>query len=71
MSRASSPCIRVCTLDPETGLCEGCGRTREEIGRWYRLPEEERLRIMAELPERMREAFSPAEALTPKSGKAN
>ena len=71
MSRASSPCIRVCTLDPETGLCEGCGRTREEIGCWYRLPEEERLRIMAELPERMRQAFSPVEALTSKSGKAN
>ena len=60
MSRASSPCIRVCTLDPETGLCEGCGRTREEIGRGFRLPEEERLRIMDELPERMRRAFAPA-----------
>ena len=59
MSRASSPCIRVCTLDPETGLCQGCGRTRDEIGRWYRLSEEERLRIMAELPERMRKAFFP------------
>ncbi|MCB5176241.1 MULTISPECIES: DUF1289 domain-containing protein [Microvirga] len=58
MTRVSSPCIRVCLLDPETGLCEGCGRTREEIGRWFRLPEEERLRIMAELPERMRRAFA-------------
>ena len=57
MTRASSPCIKVCILDPETGLCEGCGRTREEIARWFRLPEEERLRIMAELPERMRRAF--------------
>lgn len=45
-------------LDPETGLCEGCGRTRDEIGTWYRLTEEERLRIMAELPERMRRAFA-------------
>ena len=59
MTRASSPCIRVCTLDPETGLCEGCGRTREEIGRWFRMSEEERLKIMAELPERMRRAFLP------------
>lgn len=59
MTRVSSPCIRVCLIDPETGLCEGCGRTREEIARWYRLPEEERVRIMAELPERMRRAFSP------------
>lgn len=59
MTRASSPCIKVCLIDQETGLCEGCGRTREEIARWFRLPEEERLRIMAELPERMRRAFAP------------
>lgn len=59
MVRVSSPCIRVCTLDLETGLCEGCGRTREEITRWYRLTEEERQQIMARLPERMREAFAP------------
>jgi len=59
MVRVSSPCIRVCILDPETGLCEGCGRTREEIARWYRLTEEERQQIMAGLPERMREAFAP------------
>ncbi len=59
MTRASTPCVRVCLIDPETGLCEGCGRTREEIGQWFRLPEEERLRIMAELPERLRIAYSP------------
>ncbi|WP_457092272.1 DUF1289 domain-containing protein [Microvirga sp. P5_D2] len=58
MARVSSPCIRVCLLDPETGLCEGCGRTREEISSWYRIPEEERQRIMAELPARMRDAFA-------------
>lgn len=60
MTRASTPCVRVCMIDPETGLCEGCGRTREEIGQWFRLSEEERLRIMAELSERMRRAFQPA-----------
>ncbi|KAB0264975.1 DUF1289 domain-containing protein [Microvirga brassicacearum] len=58
MTRASSPCIRVCILDPETGLCEGCGRTTEEIAGWFRMSEEERLRIMATLPERMRKAFA-------------
>ncbi len=58
MTRVSSPCIRVCTLDAETGLCEGCGRTREEITRWYRMTEEERQQIMAGLPERMRQAFA-------------
>ena len=59
MTRVSTPCIRVCILDPETGLCEGCGRTREEIASWFRFSEEERGRIMAELPERMRRAFLP------------
>jgi predicted Fe-S protein YdhL (DUF1289 family) len=54
----SSPCIRVCILDPETGLCEGCGRTREEIARWYELGEDERLRIMGGLEERMRTAWA-------------
>lgn len=58
MSRVSSPCIRVCRLDPETGLCEGCGRTRDEITKWYRMTEEERQRIMVKLPDRMREAFA-------------
>jgi hypothetical protein len=57
MARISTPCVRVCLLDPETGLCEGCGRTREEIERWVRFSEEERLAIMAGLEERMRRAF--------------
>ena len=60
MTRASSPCVRVCLLDPETGLCEGCGRTREEIAAWYGLSEEERLAIMAGLNERMAKAFAAA-----------
>jgi predicted Fe-S protein YdhL (DUF1289 family) len=31
----------------------------EEVTRWFSLSETERLRIMAELPERMRKAFMP------------
>ena len=59
MARLSSPCLRVCILDPETDLCEGCGRTRDEIARWGRLTEEERLAIMAGLDERMRRMLMP------------
>ncbi|HEX2582201.1 MAG TPA: DUF1289 domain-containing protein [Dongiaceae bacterium] len=29
-----SPCISVCRIDGETGLCEGCARTIEEIRHW-------------------------------------
>ncbi|WP_114945460.1 DUF1289 domain-containing protein [Microvirga calopogonii] len=70
MTRVSSPCIRVCMLDPETGLCEGCGRTREEIAGWYRMSEEDRQRIMAELPERMRQAFAIESPFAPQPDKA-
>jgi predicted Fe-S protein YdhL (DUF1289 family) len=58
MTRISTPCIRVCSLDAEVGLCAGCGRTAEEIAGWLRLSEEDRLRIMAELEDRMRRAYA-------------
>lgn len=51
-----TPCIAVCIIDPKTSLCFGCGRTLPEIARWHRMESEERLSIMAALPERMREA---------------
>jgi len=47
-----SPCIKVCVLHPEAGICLGCYRTREEIARWSRFTAEERTRVMAELPGR-------------------
>jgi predicted Fe-S protein YdhL (DUF1289 family) len=58
MTRISTPCIRVCSLDAEVGLCAGCGRTAEEIAGWLHLREEDRLRIMAELEDRMRRAYA-------------
>jgi predicted Fe-S protein YdhL (DUF1289 family) len=48
----SSPCTNVCTIDPRSGLCLGCGRTLDEIAQWGSLGETERRRIMAELPQR-------------------
>lgn len=62
MTTISTPCIKVCLLDAETGLCEGCGRTREEIATWGRIPEEERRAIMDGLEARMRRAFLGEEA---------
>jgi predicted Fe-S protein YdhL (DUF1289 family) len=52
MATIVSPCINVCVLDPETGLCRGCGRTVDEIASWARMNDAERKRIMAELPHR-------------------
>ena len=49
----TSPCTKVCTIDPRSRLCLGCGRTLDEIGRWMSLSEDERQRIMAELRQRL------------------
>jgi predicted Fe-S protein YdhL (DUF1289 family) len=39
----SSPCISVCRMSENTGLCEGCFRTIEEITGWgHRSGEEKR-----------------------------
>jgi len=47
-----SPCTRVCTLDPVSGLCLGCGRSLAEITRWTQMSDAERARLLAELGRR-------------------
>ena len=38
-----SPCVKVCALDPDTGLCGGCYRTIDEIADWIEMtPEQQR-----------------------------
>jgi predicted Fe-S protein YdhL (DUF1289 family) len=51
-----SPCVKVCVIDPRTGLCLGCHRTLEEIAGWSSMPPEARRAVMAELPERAKRA---------------
>ncbi len=48
----NSPCVRLCVIEEETGLCAGCGRTLDEIGSWSAYSDAERRRIMDDLPER-------------------
>jgi uncharacterized protein len=52
----STPCIKVCAVSGQTGLCIGCGRTLGEIAAWGGLTEAERQAIMAELPDRLAHA---------------
>ena len=49
----ATPCTKVCTIDPRSQLCHGCGRTLDEIARWMSLGESEQQRIMVELPQRL------------------
>ena len=53
MSAIESPCIRVCSIEHDTGLCTGCGRTLAEIAGWIGMSAAERRAIMAVLPARL------------------
>jgi uncharacterized protein len=55
-----TPCIKVCTYDPGSGLCRGCGRTLEEIAAWAALSADERETVLEQLPERLRRLSLPA-----------
>lgn len=48
-----TPCIHVCSIDPASGFCTGCGRTLDEIGGWMSYTDSERTRLMALLPARL------------------
>jgi len=48
----TTPCVKVCIVDGESGLCLGCYRSLEEIARWSRLSEETRRDVMADLAAR-------------------
>jgi uncharacterized protein len=48
-----TPCIKICVIEPETGFCIGCGRTRGEIAGWICMEPIERRHVMEALPERL------------------
>lgn len=52
MSKIATPCVNICVVHPESGLCVGCHRTTDEIARWRAMSDDERVQIMAELPSR-------------------
>lgn len=47
-----TPCINVCVIDLATGLCAGCLRSSGEIAAWQTMTDDERQRIMGQLPAR-------------------
>ena len=51
----ASPCINVCKMDDQSGLCSGCFRTIEEIAVWARIDDSRRLGILAAVAKRRQE----------------
>lgn len=41
-----SPCIGKCRYDSELELCGDCGRTKEEISKWYIMTEAEKADVL-------------------------
>jgi uncharacterized protein len=57
-----TPCINVCLIEGDTGLCSGCGRSLEEIASWSKMTDIERRIIMLSLPDRRQRMRSAAES---------
>jgi len=45
-----TPCVKVCVVDGESGLCMGCFRELQEVAGWARMSEAEREAVLADLP---------------------
>lgn len=41
-----TPCVRICKLDEESGLCQGCYRNLEEIEKWSEYTDEQKEQLM-------------------------
>lgn len=59
-----SPCTHVCRMSPQTGWCEGCYRTLDEIVQWATADDVYKQRVWAELAQRKLSIFP---SMSPKS----
>lgn len=53
-----SPCQSVCVMHPDTGWCEGCLRTLEEIAAWSRMDPGAKRAVWMQLPQRLTERLA-------------
>ena len=44
-----SPCTKNCALNTSTNICEGCGRTLDEIVEWARMTDDGKKQMMIRL----------------------
>ena len=52
----NSPCINVCIIDTDSGFCEGCWRTLDEVNIWRRASDQTKLDIIERLHQRQQAA---------------
>lgn len=44
-----TPCVGICKIDNVRAVCQGCGRTTEEIHMWPKYTYDEQMEIMKRL----------------------
>lgn len=50
-----SPCASVCRMEMNSGYCEGCLRTLDEIAAWGRMEDGEKREVWAQIAKRSSE----------------
>jgi predicted Fe-S protein YdhL (DUF1289 family) len=48
-----SPCVSICRMNPDSGWCEGCGRTIDEIAQWGAMSDDARRAVWGQLAQRL------------------
>jgi len=56
--QTESPCVLICALDITTGVCTGCGRTRDDIAEWSNYSPAQRAFANIEAKNRLRDYAS-------------
>lgn len=51
-----SPCINICQVNLD-GVCQGCGRTTDEIASWWSMTNEEKQQVLENIESRNDELF--------------
>ncbi len=48
-----SPCVSVCRMEPDSGLCGGCWRNLDEIARWSAMTEADKRAVWTRIGQRV------------------
>lgn len=58
LAEVKSPCIGVCSVDEDSGVCQGCYRTLDEIKGWWNMGQDEQKNLLVALEERQLQQVS-------------
>jgi uncharacterized protein len=56
LTKLPSPCVSICQMDQQDGVCLGCYRTRAEIAAWRSMDQDDQLVLLDILRDRKAKA---------------